>query len=247
MMVKDYIYSKYNKGEKLLVVLIDPDKMELEEVADLVQMADQCNVGFFLVGGSLVANPSERVIEQIKLHSDKPVVLFPGNPNQLAANADALFFLSLISGRNPEFLIGHHMTAAPVIRKYKLEPISVGYVLMEGGRTTSVEYVSNTQPIPRDKTDIAVATAMAGEMLGNKLIYLEAGSGARFPVPEAVIRGVKENTSVPIIVGGGLKTKADVETALSAGADIIVVGNILEKDPERIIEMGGLFSQKVIV
>ncbi len=246
-MVCEFIHTKYNVGEKLLVVLIDPDKLSLTEVANLAALAEKSNVSFFLVGGSLVANPCEVVIDEIKRHSNKPVVLFPGNPNQLAPNADALFFLSLISGRNPDFLIGHHMTAAPVIKKFEIEPISVGYILVDGGKTTSVEYVSNTRPIPRDKTDLAVATAMAGEMLGNKLIYLEAGSGAKYPVPEKIIKGVKKQTNIPIIVGGGLRSKEDVALALNAGADIIVVGNILEKEPERMIEIGDLFSRKVIV
>ncbi len=137
------------------------------------------------------------------------------------------------------------MTAAPVIKKFNIEPISVGYILMDGGKTTSVEYVSNTRPIPRDKTDLAVATAMAGEMLGNKMIYLEAGSGAKYPVPREVIQKVKQNVDIPLIVGGGLKTPADVETAIEAGADVIVVGNILEKDPERVLELGKIFQKLV--
>lgn len=246
-MIFETIKAHAQKGEKLLVVLVDPDKLSIPEIKHLTKIAEEGGVSFFLVGGSVVANPPVKVVDAIKSGSNKPVVLFPGSPNQLVPNADAVLFLSLISGRNPDFLIGHHVTSAPVVKKYKLESIPVGYLLIDGGKTTSVEYVSNTKPIPQDKLEIVIATAMAGEMLGHKMIYLEAGSGALFPVSKEIIRGVRNNTSIPLIVGGGLRSKNEVKVALEAGADVIVVGNILEKKPEVLRDIASLFKKNIIV
>lgn len=245
-MIFESIKAQVRLGEKLLVVLVDPDKLSVAEVRNLAAIAEEGGVSLFLVGGSIVANPPVKIVDAIKSVSDKPVILFPGNPNQLVPNADAILFLSLISGRNPDFLIGHHVTSAPIIRKYGLEVIPTSYLLIDGGKTTSVEYVSNTKPIPQDKIDIIVATAMAGEMLGHQITYLEAGSGALFPVSKEIIRRVRQKTKVPLIVGGGLRNKQEVKTALDAGADIIVVGNILEKKPEVLREIASLFKKNII-
>lgn len=236
-MILNSIEKYVSQGKKLFIVLVDPDKSSLDDVRDLAKRSVEHGVGMFLVGGSLVSSSVCDVVKTLKEASGKPVVLFPGNPSQLSKEADALFLLSLISGRNPDFVIGHHVTAAPAIRKFKLETIPVGYILMEGGKTTSVEYISNTRPIPRDKAEFAVATAMAGEMLGHKLIYLEAGSGAHHPVPPKVIASVKKNISIPLIVGGGLRTAKDVKLAFDAGADIVVVGNVLEKNPAALADI----------
>ncbi len=244
-MIFESIKAQIRRGEKLLVVLVDPDKLTVAEVKHLTSIAEEGGVSLFLVGGSIVANPPVKIVDAIKSVSPKPVVLFPGNPNQLVPNADAILFLSLISGRNPDFLIGHHVTSAPIIKKYGLEVIPVSYLLIDGGKTTSVEYVSNTKPIPQDKVDIVVATAMSGEMLGHQMTYLEAGSGALFPVSTEIIRKVRQNTSTPLIVGGGLRNKEEVQTALEAGADVIVVGNILEKKPEVLREIASLFKKNI--
>ena len=163
-------------------------------------------------------------------------MLFPGNSTQLSDKADAMLMLSLISGRNADFLIGQHVVAAPFIKKSGIETISTGYMLIESGTTTSVEYISNTRPIPREKNDIAVATAIAGELLGNKAIYLEGGSGAKMPVPAPMIKAVHRSISLPIIVGGGLRSEDDIKNALEAGADIVVIGTSLESDPEKMIK-----------
>jgi phosphoglycerol geranylgeranyltransferase len=165
----------------------------------------------------------------LKEHSAVPVILFPGNVLQISPRADGILLLSLISGRNPEFLIGNHVIAAPILRKTNLEIIPTGYILIENGRTTSVEYMSNTKPIPADKIDLAVATAMAGEMLGHKLIYLEAGSGARDQVNARMIREVRSQISIPLVVGGGIENGEQIRDAYRAGADIIVVGSAIEK------------------
>lgn len=183
-----------------------------------------------LVGGSMVMSKVEAVVAVLKNSMDIPIVLFPGNLLQLTSNADGILFISLISGRNPELLIGNHVAAAPFLKESGMEVISAGYILVEGGATTSVEYMSQTRPIPSNKTEIAVATALAGEMLGQKLIYLEAGSGAVNHVPLQMISAVKKSISVPLIVGGGLNTVRKVEDACRAGADVIVVGNAFEKD-----------------
>ena len=183
-----------------------------------------------LVGGSMVMSKVESVVAVLKKSMDIPVVLFPGNLLQLTAKADGILFISLISGRNPDLLIGSHVAAAPFLKESGMEVISTGYILVEGGASTSVEYMSQTRPIPSNKTEIAVATALAGEMLGQKLIYLEAGSGALNHVPQQMISAVKNSISVPLIVGGGLNTVQKVDDACRAGADVIVVGNAFEKD-----------------
>lgn len=226
--IYDSILSKKQQGRKQLAILIDPDKFGSTEVLDI---AAEAGVDYFFTGGSLLTNGSlEQCIETIKAHSSIPVVLFPGNALQISKKADGILLLSLISGRNPEMLIGKHVIAAPVLKASALEVIPTGYMLVESGRQTTVSYISNTTPIPSDKDDVAICTAMAGEMLGLKMIYLEAGSGAITPVSESMIRGVRSNINVPLVVGGGINTPEKAQAACRSGADIIVVGNAAEKD-----------------
>ncbi|MFC1712782.1 geranylgeranylglyceryl/heptaprenylglyceryl phosphate synthase [Candidatus Poribacteria bacterium] len=223
------INIKKRKGAGYLV-LIDPDKQDVEVAAALAVQADEAGIDAFLVGSSLLmSGRMEAVIRRIKGLSELPVIISPGASSHLSQYADAVLFLSLISGRNPEFLIGEHVKAAPVVKKYGIEAIPTGYMLIDGGTCTSVQFMSSTLPIPRDKLDIAVAHAMAAEMLGMRTVYLECGSGARFPVPDEMISAVKAEISVPLIVGGGI-TDPDVAAAkVQAGADFIVTGNVLEE------------------
>ena len=195
----------------------------------LLEALNRNRVDFILVGGSLVSVSVDETVSLLKKNTRVPVILFPGNVLQISPRADGILLLSLISGRNPEFLIGNHVIAAPVLRKSSLEIIPTGYILVENGRTTSVEYMSNTKPIPADKTDLAVATAVAGEMLGHKLIYLEAGSGARDYVNATMIREVRSQISIPLIVGGGIENGDQIRETYRAGADIIVVGSVIEQ------------------
>ncbi|MBN2787176.1 MAG: geranylgeranylglyceryl/heptaprenylglyceryl phosphate synthase [Paludibacteraceae bacterium] len=240
--IYSHIQSAITSHKKLFAVLIDPDKCVDKHLTHFIALAQQAQPDFIFIGGSLTNQSTDKMIEKIKKSCTIPVVLFPGSASQFSPKADALLFLSLISGRNPDFLIGQHVVSAPFIKKSGIETISTGYMLIESGSTTSVEYMSNTRAIPRQKTGIAVATAIAGELLGNKLIYLEAGSGATQPVPTQIIEAVKQHISVPLIVGGGLRTCNDIEQALQAGADIIVVGNILEKNPELMVEFGKMIK-----
>lgn len=226
------IIDKQNAGKKQFAVLIDPDKFES---SDIIDIANEAKVDYFFLGGSLITTGSiEKCIETIKKKSKIPVILFPGSSSQITAKADALLFLSLISGRNPEMLIGKHVIAAPLIKSMNLEVISTGYMLIESGKQTTALYMSNTMPIPNDKDEIAVCTALAGEMLGLKLIYMDAGSGALNPVSISMIQMVKKSISVPLIIGGGIKTPELALAACNAGADIIVVGNAIEKNKSLI-------------
>lgn len=217
-------------GDKLLALLLDPDEYDDQSLKQILNEAGNTKTDLILVGGSLVSNPVAPFIQKIKENSEIPVLLFPGNLLQLSDNADGILFLSLISGRNPDLLIGNHVAAAPMIRNSGMEVISTGYILVENGRSTAVEYISNTRPVPSDKPDIAAATAIAGEMLGFKLIYLEAGSGAQYPVNPEMITEVKSKIKIPLVVGGGIRNAEDAKNILNAGADIIVVGNAVEKN-----------------
>jgi len=230
MTILSTIHQKIKAGQKLFAVLIDPDKFSQKNLLKIITAMETASPDMILVGGSLVNDRIEMVVDILKHKLNIPVVLFPGNLMQLSPHADGILFISLISGRNPELLIGNHVAAAPFLRKTGMEILPTGYMLIDGGTTTSVAYMSQTQPIPAHKPEIAVATAMAGEMLGQQLIYLEGGSGALNPVPGSMIEAVKNNISVPLIVGGGLNTVEKVKTACLSGADIIVVGNALEKD-----------------
>jgi phosphoglycerol geranylgeranyltransferase len=220
--------------KKSCVWLIDPDKCSGRDFNKKLNRANDANIDLIFVGGSLIHNHVDYVIDNIKALTEIPVVLFPGSPLQLCFQSDALLLLSLISGRNADYLIGNHVVAAPFIRESGIEIIPTGYILIDGGRQTSVSYMSNTQPIPYDKPDIALATAMAGEMLGLKVIYLDAGSGAIQPVSATIIKAVAEGISLPLLVGGGLRTEVQVEQAFLAGADVVVIGSVAEED-DRIL------------
>jgi putative glycerol-1-phosphate prenyltransferase len=233
-MVYDLIKSAYLNSEKLLTFLIDPDKCSDSKFDFLIQTFEKRPPHFILVGGSLISMPFESIVKRLKQNLDIPIVLFPGHPSHIYPEFDALLFLSMISGRNPELLIGSQVVAAPIIKRYAIETISTGYMLIDGGVLTSVEYMSNTRPIPADKTDIIISTAIAGEMLGHKLIYMDAGSGAINPVPGKVIENVKLNCSIPIMIGGGINTPEKLNAAFNFGADIVVIGNVLEKSPEMV-------------
>jgi len=211
-------------------VLIDPDKWQPDELVKLAVQASEDGADAILVGGSLVLSASfDELVKKIKHQIEVPLIIFPGSQTQVSKYADAIFFLSLISGRNPTYLIGEQVRAAPAIKAHRIEAISVGYMLIESGSTTSAEFMSNTQPIPRDKPDIAKATAMAAEFMGMKLVYLEAGSGAQRSVSNELISGVKKYVSIPVIVGGGIRTPEEARQKVAAGASFVVTGNVLEK------------------
>jgi putative glycerol-1-phosphate prenyltransferase len=223
-------------GKRSIALLLDPDKTTGDSLDNILKVAVECRTDFILVGGSLTFNSVDDLISSVKSSCSIPVVLFPGNLLQLSRKADHILLLSLISGRNPELLIGNHVIAAPFLKNIREKLISVGYVLISCGAKTSVEYISQTEAIPCDKPDIAVATAMAGEMLGLGVIYLEAGSGATNHVPVDVVKAVKDNIRVPLAVGGGIKNKREVEELFKTGADLIILGNGCEKNPELLRE-----------
>lgn len=226
---------------KKFALLIDPEKLQLQSLIATVCEANEVSVDLILVGGSLISSKLDSAIEVIKQYTKIPVILFPGSLMQLSNKADALLLLSLVSGRNPEYLIGNHVLAAPYIKQSNLEVISTGYILIDGGTVTSVEYISNTRAIPSQKTDLVVATAVASELLGHKLIYLEAGSGAMNPVTAGIVREVKKEISVPLIVGGGIKTPEQMHMILEAGADIVVVGTAIEKNINNLKKLHKVF------
>jgi len=224
-------------GKKSFAVLIDPDEYRLNYLPNLVDKAHIGNVDYFFVGGSLVmGNEINACIEELKSLTNIPVILFPSSAHQITEKADALLFLSLISGRNPDLLIGKHVETAPLLYKSSLEILSTGYMLVDGGQQTTASYVSNTTPLPNNKPKIAQATALAGQYLGMQLIYLDAGSGAKNKVSDALIKAIAEVVNLPIIVGGGLSSLDAIEKSCHAGADIIVVGNAIEQDEERLID-----------
>jgi len=233
-MISELIHKNLSADKKLFALLIDPDKHSNQSLQEISLQANSCNVDLIFVGGSLLNNDLDSSLDIIKKHTKIPILLFPGNLLQINKKADGIMLLSLISGRNPDLLIGNHVIASAHIKRSKLEVLPTGYILIDGGKTSSVEYMSNTKPIPSDKTDIVIATAMAGEMLGLKYIYLEAGSGAKSWVHTKMIHSVKENTNIPLMVGGGLKTEKDIQKATLAGADIIVVGTAIEEDPSKL-------------
>lgn len=242
--IYDKIVSARAEHRKLFAVLIDPDKFDPAASKQMIINALEAKVDFFFIGGSLlVSNQLEECILAIKSMCNTPVILFPGSIHQISSEADAILLLSLISGRNPELLIGNHVIAAPNLKKSGLEILSTGYMLIDGGRPTTVSYISNTLPIPEDKPDIAACTAMAGEMLGMKLIFMDAGSGAQRCITEQMISEVRKYTNVPILTGGGIRTADQAAKLARAGADLIVVGNILETDPLLVRDIAAAIHQ----
>lgn len=231
------LQSKKDKIKKL-AVLVDPDRMRLDRLERVIENAVIANADYFFLGGSLIIdNRMEFCIEAIRTATKKPIILFPSSPTQIHSKADAILFLSLISGRNPDYLISQHVIAAPMLRKTNLEVLPTGYMLIDGGIQTTASYISNTTPLPTHKDEIALCTAMAGEYLGLKLLYLDAGSGAKNVVPTSMIEMIHLHVKIPIIVGGGIKTPEQAHASAKAGADIIVVGNVFEKNPELVAEM----------
>jgi putative glycerol-1-phosphate prenyltransferase len=225
-------------GHKKFVVLIDPDKIRLGNMDKVLDFAVEAKVDYFFIGGSLIVNNMlDQCLLAVKERCHIPLILFPGNSLQLSWKADAILFLSLISGRNADLLIGNHVIAAPYLKLSPLEILPTGYMLIDGGAATTVLYMSNTRPIPAHKEDIAVCTAMAGEMLGLRLLYMDAGSGAPTPINEELIESVRGAINIPLIVGGGIRTPEKAEASARAGADVIVVGNSIEKDPNLVWEM----------
>ena len=248
MLPKNRIYTslvqRKERGQKSFALLIDPDKVNEHSTKEIVERSITAGVDYFLVGGSLVVSDFlETCLSLVKQHSNIPVILFPGSPSQISKRADALLYLSLISGRNPELLIGQHVISAPAVKQSGLEVMSTGYMVIDGGAPTTVSYISNAAPLPADKTEIAVCTAMAGEMLGMKLIYMDAGSGAKKAISENMIEAVSQNIEVPLIVGGGITDPEKAFLNCRAGADVIVVGNAIEKDPLLISEMAAAVHQ----
>lgn len=232
------------KGQKKFAVLIDPDKHTASSLRKIKTLSIDSGADLFFFGGSLLTKDRvDELLDVLKKDNPLPVILFPGNNFQINPKADGILLLSLISGRNPELLIGRHVVAAPYIKESGLEVIPTGYILVDGGAATTVSYMSSTTPIPADKPGIAACTAMAGEMLGLALIYLDAGSGAGNPVPANMIREVRKCTSVPLVVGGGITTPAKARKAMSAGADIIVVGNALEQNPHLVSKISEAIHQ----
>jgi phosphoglycerol geranylgeranyltransferase len=219
-------------GRKSFAVLLDPDKVELSSFPAMLAEAVRQGVDFFFVGGSLITRyTADEIIAAIHTHTNIPAILFPGNSLHIEPSADAILFLSLISGRNADLLIGQQVVAAPLLKRSALEILPTGYILVESGQATTVSYISNTTPIPHDKPSVAACTAMAGEMLGLQLMYLDAGSGAQKPVSAAMIAAVRKSVDAPIIVGGGINNTEKALAALQAGADVIVVGNGIEQNP----------------
>ena len=236
MNVYKYIQDSRKAGKKLFAILIDPDKQSKEELKQIVEKAKSAKADLFFVGGSLLTNNSlDSCLETLKRNSNIPVVLFPGNAMQVNDKADAILFLSLISGRNAEMLIGKQVITAPILKESSLEVLPTGYILIDSGKPTTVSYMSNTTPIPYEKNAVAACTAMAGEMLGLKCIFMDGGSGALTPISEKMIAKVRQSIDTPLIIGGGISCGKKAAANCQAGADIIVVGNAIEKD-ENLIE-----------
>ena len=238
MGIYSQIIESKKKGRKLFSILIDPDKQTEENLLQIIKKSKSSNVDLFFVGGSLLTNNSlDSCISIIKQNCKIPVVLFPGNAMQVNNKADGILFLSLISGRNADMLIGNHVITAPFLKESDIEILSTGYMLIDSGEATTVSYMSNTTPIPHDKDDVAICTAIAGEMLGLKMIYMDGGSGAINSISVKMITSVANKINVPLIIGGGINSAKQAKEKCKAGADIIVVGNAIEKDSVLIKEM----------
>ena len=225
------ILNAKNANQKLLAILIDPEKVDVETIELLSEKIKKSPATHIFIGGSSFESVQiDTIISQLKKYISLPIILFPGNPNQISSLADGILFLSLISGRNPDYLIEHQVNAVPLLNKTKLEIISTGYILVESGKQTAVERVSLTKPLAISNPNYILQTAQAGEMLGNKLIYLEAGSGADLTIPENIISLVAQNISIPLIVGGGIRSISNIEKTYQAGADLVVIGTAFENN-----------------
>ncbi len=230
--ILEFIQKATVKNEKLLAILLDPDKTSLDKLPEISSRIDTLNANFIFVGGSFVENQlTDLFVKTIKKHTNLPVILFPGDFSQLTNFADALLFLSLLSGRNPEYLIEQQIKSVPFLKNSSLEIIPTGYILIDGGTNSSVLKMSNTKPILQENIQLAIDTAVAGMYKGKQLIYLEAGSGAKVPVNSKLISAVKQHISIPLIVGGGIKTKEQLNNAYASGADLVVVGTAFENNP----------------
>ncbi|WP_203256118.1 geranylgeranylglyceryl/heptaprenylglyceryl phosphate synthase [Hyunsoonleella ulvae] len=231
MNVYQNILKAKEKGEQLFAVLIDPDKFELKNTGGFIEKVNNSIATHIFVGGSIVdADATEALVHKIKTFTDLPIILFPGDVTQITNSANALLFLSLLSGRNADYLIGKHVEAVSKLRETTLEVIPTGYILIDGGVKTAVSRVTQTEAISRENLQTIVDTAKAGQLLGMQLMYLEAGSGASYPIPKEIIKRVKKEVKIPLIVGGGIKTKTQLNDAFAAGADLVVVGTAFEED-----------------
>lgn len=231
MSIYQEILKSKSENKKLLAILIDPDKVVIEGISVLAEKINQSPATHIFVGGSSFnGNNLDELIIELKSKINLPFLLFPGNPSQISKEADGILFLTLLSGRNPDYLIEHQINAVPILKKTNLEVISTGYILIESGNQTAVERVSKTKPLDRNNAEYVLQTAQAGEFVGNKLIYLEAGSGAKLSVPQEMITLVAKNSSVPLIVGGGIRSKIEIENAYNSGADLVVIGTAFEND-----------------
>ena len=238
MKIYNQILENKKQGKKSFALLVDPDKQDKSELISVIKKAKQAKTDYFFVGGSLLTNDSlDSCLTTLKENSNIPVVLFPGNAMQVNDKADGILFLSLISGRNAEMLIGRQVITAPILKQSSLEVLPTGYMLIDSGRPTTVSYMSNTTPIPAEKNSVAACTAVAGEMLGLKLIFMDGGSGAQNPISEEMITEVSKSVNTPLIIGGGISSGEKAAANCKAGADIIVVGNAIEKDENLIIEI----------
>lgn len=237
MVIQQDFNSIKRERKKALAVLLDPDKLNDGFLSDRISLCNSHQVDFLFIGGSLVGGESiDESLSKIKSQTNIPIILFPGSVFQLSAQANAVLFLSLVSGRNPEYLIGNQVIAAPYIKKMDIEALSTAYMLIDAGGMTTASYISGTMPIPGNKDGIALATAQAAELLGFRNLYLDAGSGAKNPIRSSMIKGIASNCDVPLIVGGGITNVKDAKNAWLAGADIVVVGNAIEKEPLLIQE-----------
>jgi putative glycerol-1-phosphate prenyltransferase len=238
MNIYDNIVANKKSNKKSFALLIDPDKQDKQKLLYIIEKANNASIDYFFVGGSLLTNDSlDLCLNTLKERSPIPIVLFPGNAMQVNDKADGILFLSLISGRNADMLIGKQVITAPLLKQSSLEVLPTGYILIDSGQPTTVSYMSNTTPIPANKATVAACTAMAGEMLGLRLMFLDGGSGAKNPISEEMIKSVRESVNVPLIVGGGISSGKKAIANCKAGADVIVVGNAIEKNGDLIQEI----------
>jgi putative glycerol-1-phosphate prenyltransferase len=237
MKIYQRILSKKKKNEHMMAALLDPDSEDLKLLEKKMNLIERSGIDFIFVGGSTTWNNNfESFTVKVKSLASKPVIIFPGSAEQISSSADAILFLSLVSGRNPRYLIEEQIKAAPILKKTDIEVIPTGYILIDGGRRTTVEFVSGTKPIPQDNVRNITDTAYAAQLLGMKTVYLECGSGAKYPAKDELIRKVKDCIDIPLVVGGGIRNREEVEKKHRAGADIVVVGSALENDPRILLK-----------